>query len=317
MLFETALMMTFPGQGSQRIGMLKDYADQFDSVQKVFNIVSDICKVDLWDITQNGPDEKINDTRLTQPIMFAADIAIWQAWLEAGGIKPQMVAGHSLGEYAALVVAEVLSLEDAAKLVYHRGQLMAEAYPVGEGAVGVIIKATEPEVEAWCKVVCKPGHEVSIANINSPIQLVVAGHKAAVEEVLVMAKENKAKMARMLPVSVPVHCPLMKTTADKFQEYFSQVEFKKPEIPMIFNVDALCHYQPENIKKALQQQLYKPVQWVKTMDVMMQNKPSVIVESGPGGVLTGLCNRTFRKVECEFKSLNSLIDLQEVIASGK
>lgn len=316
MLFQTPTMMVFPGQGSQRLGMLQDYAEAFSVVKQTFDEVSQIYGQDLWGILQNGPKEKLDDTRITQPIMFASDIAIWRVWQACGGAKPEMVAGHSLGEYAALVCAEVLSFEDAAQLVCHRGRLMADTFAEGEGAVGVVIKATQPEVEAWCKACSKPGNEVAIANINSPIQLVVAGHKAAVEEVLQLAKQNQAKMARLLPVSVPVHCQLMQPTAEAFQNYFADVTFHQPKIPVVFNVDALCHLKVEHIQKALYEQLFKPVQWVKTMDVMMQNKPGRIVESGPGGVLTGLLKRTFSAAECEMISLNNLTELQEICGHG-
>jgi [acyl-carrier-protein] S-malonyltransferase len=248
--------------------------------------------------------------------MFSADVAIWRVWQACGGAQPEMVAGHSLGEYAALVCAEVLSFKDAAQLVCHRGRLMADAFAEGEGAVGVIIKATQLEVEAWCKACSKPGSKVAIANINSPIQLVIAGHTDAVKEVLQLAKQNQAKMARLLPVSVPVHCQLMQPTAEAFQKYFSGVTFHEPKMPMVFNADALCHLKTEHIQKALYEQLFNPVQWVKIMDVMMQNKPGRIVESGPGGVLTGLLKRTFRASECGMISLNNLTDLQEVCSDG-
>lgn len=316
MLFETPTMMIFPGQGSQRIGMLNDYAEKYSLIIDVFNKVSAVCGDDLWDIAQNGPVDKLNDTRYTQPIMFAADLAIWHVWQLINGIKPQMVAGHSLGEYAALVASEILTLEDAAKLVFYRGQLMAEAFPEGEGAVAVIINVTEPELINWCDSISRPGHEVSIANINSPIQLVVAGHRAAVEEVLTLAKEKQVKLARLLPVSVPVHCPLMKGTADKFKQYIEAATWQQPQIPVIFNVDALCHYQVETIKDALYQQLFKPVQWVKTMDLLMQNKPALIVESGPGNVLTGLLSRTFKQTDCNFMSLSHVSDLEEICQNG-
>lgn len=318
MLFDQSAMMVFPGQGSQRIGMLSDYAELFPCVKHAFDTMSDICSIDLWQITQQGPVESLNDTRITQPAMFAADIAIWKAWEQStGGAMPLMVAGHSLGEYAALVCSGILSFKDAGMLVKHRARLMAEAVPDGEGAVGVIIKATLPEVEQWCLEASGNDQYVSVANINSPIQLVVAGHKAAVEKVLQIAKQNKAKMARLLPVSVPVHCSLLKPAADEFRQYFKEVTFHHPRMPMVFNVDGVCHYQPKNIEQALYEQLFKPVQWLKTMDILMQNKPAMIVESGPGGVLTGLFNRTFKQSDCRMISLNNVTDLQEVCQHGE
>ena len=316
MQFDHASIMVFPGQGSQRLGMLKDYADSFPVVQDTFNAMSAICKEDLWSIVQNGPKEKIDDTRITQPVMFAADLAIWKVWQVLGGCLPSMVAGHSLGEYAALVVSGVLNFEDAGKLVYHRARLMANAFSQGEGAVGVLVHATQVQVQEWCDACSKPEseikHQVWIANINSPIQFVIAGHKAAVEKVLQLATDHKIKIAMLLPVSVPVHCPLMKETADNLRLYFDEVAFNTPKIPIVFNVDALCHRSPDSIKQALYEQLFKPVQWVKSMEVMMQSKPNLIVESGPGGVLTGLFNRTYKQSDCKMQSLHGVSDLQEL-----
>ena len=311
MPIQPAIAMLFPGQGSQKIGMLADYADHFPSIKQLFDISSEICDEDLWGIVQNGPAEKLNDTRITQPAMFTADVAIWQVWQNIIDIKPHIIAGHSLGEYAALVCAEVLSFKDAAFLVAQRARLMADGYPIGKGGAGVIVNATQLDVEHWCKEVSRPKHEVYLANINSPTQLVISGHLNAVKEVLALAKKHDIKLAMLLPVSVPVHCPLMKKAADQLKSYIDDMIFNHPSIPIIFNVDAVCHYQPMQIKKALYEQLFKPVQWLKTMDLINQNKPTDIVEAGPGTVLTGLYNKTFKSSDIKAISLNKLSQLQE------
>jgi [acyl-carrier-protein] S-malonyltransferase len=310
-------ILIFPGQGSQRLGMLKDYADSYSQVKETFQAMSDICHQDLWRIVQQGPQEKLDDTQITQPVMFAADMAIYKVWQAVNAPAPGLVAGHSLGEYAALVASGILSFEDAGKLVSHRSRLMAASYPNGEGAVGVIVPASESQVHDWCQACSNPdaqmAHQAWIANINSQTQIVIAGHKAAVTEVLQLAKQNQVKMAALLPVSVPVHCPMMKDAADQLKVYFDEVTLHTPSIPMIFNVDACFHQEPQDIKKALYEQLFKPVQWLKSMNRMMESQPSVIAESGPGGVLTGLLKRSFKESHCKMLSLSSVIDLQEWI----
>jgi [acyl-carrier-protein] S-malonyltransferase len=315
MLVQKSRVIVFPGQGSQRIGMLKDFADSFASVKATFNAMSEICHEDLWRIAQEGPQETLDDTRITQPIMFAADLALYQV-LQEWDSTPSFVAGHSLGEYAALVASGILSFEDAGKLVCHRARLMASAYPKGEGAVGVIIQASFEQVQDWCMACSKAnsqsGHQAWVANINSPTQLVIAGHKAAVEAVLNLAKLNHSKFAKLLPVSVPVHCPLMQVAADQLKCYFDDVTFHPPTIPMIFNVDACFHQDPKSIKQALYEQLFKPVLWLKSMEVMMSQNPSSIIESGPGGVLAGLFNRTFKEFSGSIIQLNTVCDLQQV-----
>lgn len=310
-------ILIFPGQGSQRIGMLKDYADSYVQVKDTFDTMSEICNKDLWRIVLQGPQEQLNDTSITQPVMFAADIAIYKVWQALNAPTPCLVAGHSLGEYAALVASGILSFEDAGKLVSHRARLMAASYPQGEGAVGVIVPSSESQVQDWCQTCSKPdaqfAHQAWIANINSQTQIVIAGHKAAVEEVLQLAKDNQVKMTALLPVSVPVHCPMMKDAADQLKVYFDEVIFHAPKVPIIFNVDACFHEKPQDIKQALYEQLFKPVQWLQTMNRIMESQPSVIAESGPGGVLTGLFKRSFKEFNSKMLSLNSVIDLQEFI----
>jgi [acyl-carrier-protein] S-malonyltransferase len=301
--------MVFPGQGSQSIGMCSDFAAQFPVVHETFAVASDICGKDIWAITQDGPLELLNDTTITQPAMLAADVAIWRCWESVGGPRPSVVAGHSLGEYAALVCAGVLTLESAMKLVHKRATAMASAQPAGMGGVGVIIGFEQPQVEAWCAEVNTPDSPVSLANINSPKQLVIAGEKTAVETVLAKATEAKARIARLIPVSVPVHCDLMRGAADLLAPDLAQATFNTPEMPVIFNVDATQKNDATAIEQALVAQLFSPVQWLKTMEAIIALAPETIVESGPGSVLAGLFKRTYRKAPFSVLALNAVEQL--------
>lgn len=310
------IIMQFPGQGSQKINMLQDYSKVIPSIKEVFQLASDICQKNIWRIVQEGPEALLNDTTITQPAMLAADVAIWQAWRDASGAQPFMVAGHSLGEYAALVAAECLHLEDAMQLVHKRAQYMATAQAPGVGAVGVIIGFDECDVATWCDVISTPAYQVSIANINSAQQLVVAGHKEAVEAVLALAKKNKARIARLLPVSVPVHCALMKDAAKKLRQDLDSTTFHQPIMPVVFNVDAQQYDAPDQIKQALYEQLFSPVQWLKTMEVFYHHAPDALVESGPGGVLSGMYKRSYKHTDSAIINLNHYANFQKDIVYG-
>ncbi len=263
------IVVVFPGQGSQSIGMLSDYAETWPQIEETFKQASDVLGYDCWDIVCNGPAEKLNKTEITQPIMLAADIAVMRVMAQQCMLTPMVFAGHSLGEYAALVAAEALDFEDAIKLVAKRGQLMQAAVPEGKGAMSAIIGLNDDAVIQICEQVSNDlGEPVEAVNFNSPGQVVIAGATDAVNKAMELLKEEGAKRALPLPVSVPSHSSLMKPAADELAEYLKGVNINKPKIQVIHNVDARSHDEPDAIREALAKQLYNPVQWTHTIQII-------------------------------------------------
>jgi len=291
------IVAVFPGQGSQSIGMLADYAENWPQIEETFKQASDVLGYDCWDIVCNGPIEKLNKTEITQPIMLAADIAVMRVMAQQCMLTPMVFAGHSLGEYAALVVAESLDFADAIKLVAKRGQLMQAAVPEGEGAMAAIIGLADDQVITICEQVSSDmGAPVEAVNFNSPGQVVIAGATEAVNKAMEVLKEEGAKRALPLPVSVPSHSSLMKPAADELAEYLKTITINTPKIQVIHNVDAKSHDEPDAIREALVKQLYNPVQWTHTIQIITDGA-DVVVECGPGKVLGGLTRRINKEVK--------------------
>ena len=285
------IAVVFPGQGSQAVGMLTDYAADWPIVKQTFEQASDALGYDLWDIVANGPEDKLNQTEITQPAMLAADMAIGRILSEQCMLKPFVLAGHSLGEYAALVGADAIDFTDAIRLVSLRGKLMQQAVPAGEGAMAAIIGLADLQIIEACEQTTEQtGKPAEAVNFNSPGQVVIAGATEAVEKAIELCKQAGAKRAMPLPVSVPSHSSLMKPAADKLAEALKDVDIKSPQIDVLHNVDAKSHSNPDDIRDALAKQLYNPVRWVQTVEIIADSADA-IVECGPGKVLTGLAKR--------------------------
>lgn len=290
------LAFIFPGQGSQSVGMLADLADAHTSVGDTFAQASEVLNYDLWQIVANGPVERLNQTAVTQPAMLAAGVAAWRVWQEQGGAQPQVMAGHSLGEYTALVCAGALEFADAVGLVAERGRLMQEAVPAGTGAMAAILGLTDDQVRTACGAAAE-GEVVEAVNFNAPGQVVIAGHQAAVERAMALAKEAGAKRALPLPVSVPSHCALMRPAAAHLAERLAATGFQAPQIPVVHNCDVQTHSDADAIRTALAQQLYSPVRWVETIEFMAGQGIDRLIECGPGKVLTGLVKRITKTLD--------------------
>lgn len=280
----------FPGQGSQSLGMLADLAAQFPIVEATFSEASSVLGYDLWQLVQQGPAEELNKTWQTQPALLTASVAIWRVWQHQGGQLPAMMAGHSLGEYSALVCAGVLDFKQAVSLVELRGKLMQEAVPEGTGAMYAIIGLDNESIAKACEESAQ-GQVVSPVNFNSPGQVVIAGNKEAVERAGAACKAAGAKRALPLPVSVPSHCALMKPAADKLAAALENIEFQAPIFPIVNNVDVKTEVSPEAIRSALVRQLYNPVRWTESVEFMAAEGVELLLEVGPGKVLTGLTKR--------------------------
>lgn len=286
----TQFAMVFPGQGSQTVGMLAELAAEYPIVTETFAQASEALGYDLWQLTQQGPAEELNKTWQTQPALLTASVALWRAWQQQGGKVPALMAGHSLGEYSALVCAGVLDFTDAVKLVELRGKLMQDAVPEGTGAMSAIIGLDDAAITKACEDAAE-GQVVSPVNYNSPGQVVIAGHKDAVERAGAACKAAGAKRALPLPVSVPSHCALMKPAADKLAIEMEKLTFNTPQIPVVNNVDVKCEIDAAAIRDALVRQLYSPVQWTKSVEFMASTGIEHLYEVGPGKVLTGLTKR--------------------------
>ncbi|MEG0234099.1 MAG: ACP S-malonyltransferase [Hafnia sp.] len=282
--------MVFPGQGSQTVGMLADLAAQFPIVEQTFAEASDALGYDLWKLVQEGPAEELNKTWQTQPALLAASVAIYRVWQQENGTQPAMMAGHSLGEYSALVCAGVLDFKQAIRLVELRGKLMQEAVPAGTGAMSAIIGLDNDAIAKACEESAQ-GEVVSPVNFNSPGQVVIAGNKDAVERAGAACKAAGAKRALPLPVSVPSHCALMKPAADKLAIALQGIAFNAPQFPVVNNVDVKTETSPEAIRDALVRQLYSPVRWSESVEFMAGEGIEHLLEVGPGKVLTGLTKR--------------------------
>ena len=287
--------MLFPGQGSQSVGMLAEIANENTIIEKTFIEASEVLGYDLWALTQQGPAEKLNQTEFTQPAVLTADIALWRVWLTKGGVDPSVVAGHSLGEYAALVVAKSLSFADAVGLVAKRGRYMQEAVAVGEGAMAAIIGLDEAKVAELCEEAAL-AEVLSPANFNSGGQVVIAGHVGAIQRALQLAPKYGAKLAKLIPVSVPSHCGLMQPAATKLTEDIAKTDVQIPQIPVLHNADVAEHRDPESIRKILVSQLVQPVHWVGIIKEIAARGITTLIECGPGNVLAGLNKRIDRQL---------------------
>ena len=291
-----SLAFVFPGQGSQSVGMLADLAEAHPQVRATFDEASQGAAIDLWKLSAQGPEDQLNSTENTQPALLAASVAVWRVWQALGGAQPAQLAGHSLGEYSALVCAGALSLHDAAALVAERGRLMQAAVPAGVGAMAAILGGDDAQIAAVCDEVAQ-GQVVAPANFNSPGQLVIAGHAEAVDRVLAKLAELGVKKTIKLAVSVPSHCALMRDAADRLGERMASIAWQLPSIPVIQNAEARSYDTVEDIRGALQRQLYLPVRWTECVQALAAGGTTRIAECGPGKVLAGLVRRIDKTLE--------------------
>ncbi|MCU9998677.1 ACP S-malonyltransferase [[Pasteurella] aerogenes] len=305
--------MVFPGQGSQSVGMLAELATQFPLVEETFKQASEVLGYDLWQLVQQGPAEELNKTWQTQPALLTASVAIYRVWQQQyPDLLPSVMAGHSLGEYSALVCSGALDFQDAVKLVELRGKLMQQAVPEGAGAMYAIIGLDNESIIDACAQAAQ-GEVVSAVNFNSPGQVVIAGSKAAVERAAAACKEAGAKRALPLSVSVPSHCALMKPAADQLAVALENITLKAPQTSVINNVDVKAASETDEIRTALVRQLYSPVRWTETVEKMAKEGVGVLVEIGPGKVLTGLAGRIVKTLSAgavnDVKSLDAVNEL--------
>ncbi|UTF60551.1 ACP S-malonyltransferase [Gilvimarinus sp. DA14] len=289
------LAFVFPGQGSQKIGMLAELAAQYPIVEQTFAEASQVLGYDLWQRAQQGTQEEINLTECTQPLLLTASVACWRVWCERGGAAPAMMAGHSLGEWSALVCAGVVAFTDAVALVRQRGKLMQEAVPAGVGAMAAIIGLDDAEVKSACEASAQ-GEVVGPVNFNSPGQVVIAGHADAVARAIEACKEAGAKRGLPLPVSAPFHTLLMQPAAERLAEQVQATEFNAPQVPVVHNVNAAAESDPEKIKALMIEQIYSPVLWVDCVKTMQAEGVERLIECGPGKVLAGLAKRIDRAI---------------------
>ncbi len=290
------LAFVFPGQGSQAVGMLAELASAYPAVSDTFAEASAALGFDLWQLVQAGPADQLNLTHNTQPAMLAAGVAVWRVWQQQGGPAPQVLAGHSLGEYSALVAAEALDFADAVRLVAERGRLMQAAVPKGAGAMAAILGLDDDQVRAAC-VAGAAGEVVEPVNFNSPGQVVIAGDASAVGRAVEAAKAAGAKRALLLPVSVPSHCALMQPAAEQLAERLAATTVRAPRIPVLHNVDVAATADADGVRDRLARQLYSPVRWVETVQRLAADGVTLVVEAGPGKVLAGLSKRIDKNLE--------------------
>jgi len=301
------LAFVFPGQGSQAVGMLAELSELHPVIRTTFDEASDGAGVDLWALSQGGPEAQLNQTEFTQPALLAASIAVWRLWQVEGSTAPAWLAGHSLGEYSALVAAGALELKDAAQLVRIRGQLMQQAVPAGTGAMAAVLGAEDALVEEVCTQVS--GTEIVVpANYNAPGQIVIGGHAAAVERALAELSGKGVRKAVKLAVSVPSHTPLMREAANRLKDAISALNWRAPQLPVVHNVDAAVHDDIPAICDALVRQLYLPVRWSACVETLAANGVSRIAECGPGKVLVGLCKRINKSIEA--RALGTVNDFE-------
>ena len=305
------LAFVFPGQGSQSLGMLGDHAAIDPLVRETFDEASVGAGVDLWSVSQDGPADQLNRTEFTQPALLAASVAVWRRWQAHGGAMPAQLAGHSLGEYSALVAAGVLSLHDAARLVRLRGQLMQDAAPAGVGAMAAVLGAEDAVVLEVCAAIS--GDEVVVpANFNSPGQIVIGGHAGAVDRAIGLLGERGVRKIVKLAVSVPSHTPLMREAANRLAEAMAAMQWQLPALPVVQNVDAEVHDGVESIRDALVRQLYLPVQWTGCVHALAARGATRIAECGPGKVLSGLIKRIDKTIDA--RSLGLPADFEAAVA---
>ena len=300
----------FPGQGSQSIGMLKELASECKEIRETFDEASDILSKDLWKLVERGPEEKLNLTENAQPVMLVASIAMFRIWNNLSDQLPVWQAGHSLGEYSALVCAGSITFKDAIKLVQMRAKIMQEAVPPGVGAMIAVLGIEKKPLSKLC---AKIDGVVETVNFNSPKQVVVAGHKESVEALMKQLTQVDGCKTILLPVSVPSHSSLMKTAAQKFADYLADIKFQTPQVPVLHNIDATIKENPEKIKQALVKQLYSPVQWMETIANISGEGVEHFVEMGPGRVLSGILKRIDKSFN--IFNLNNLSAFEKALAA--
>ena len=313
------LALVFPGQGSQQIGMLRELAERYSVVGTTFEEASEALGYDLWQVVQEGPDSALNATACTQPALLSASVAIWRVWQELEGPRPGAMAGHSLGEYSAMVCAGALPFAQGVRLVKLRGEAMQQAVPLGEGGMAAILGLDDAEVERACADAAQ-GDVVSAVNYNAPGQVVIAGSKAAVERAIAACQAAGARRAMPLPVSVPSHCALMEPAAERLSAAMQEVELRAPRYTVIQNVDAQAHADVESLRTRLIEQLYRPVRWTACVEAMAAGGAEVFIECGPGKVLTGLTKRIARGSKGlavnDPDSLEAALELARSVANG-
>jgi [acyl-carrier-protein] S-malonyltransferase len=307
-----SIAFVFPGQGSQSPGMLAELAAAHASVRDAFAEASEGAGIDLWALSREGDEDTLNRTEFTQPALLAAGVGTWRAWAKAGGARPSMLAGHSLGEYTALVAAGAVSLHDAARLVRLRGQLMQEAAPPGTGAMAAVLGTEDGVVADACRDASGDGVVVP-ANYNSPGQVVIGGHAAAVDRALALLAERGVRKAVKLAVSVPSHTPLMREAANRLSEAMAALRWSEPKLPVVQNVDAEVHEGTQSIRDALVRQLYLPVQWTGCVQALAARGATGVAECGPNKVLTGLVKRIDKTLDA--RALGTPADFDAALAA--
>ena len=310
------IAFVFPGQGSQSVGMMAGF-DAHPAIRATFDEASQVLGQDLWSLVSSGPESELNQTFNTQPVMLTAGIAVWRAWQAAGGPVPAVMAGHSLGEYSALVASGALAFADALPLVRFRARAMQEAVPAGVGAMAAILGLDAGAVASVCREAAAAGAQVvEPVNFNGPEQIVIAGHKAAVERAIALATEHGAKRGVLLPVSAPFHSSLIRPAVERLAAKLAAVPFKRPAIPVLHNVDVAERPEPDAIRAALAQQAASPVRWVETVEAFAARGVGQVVECGPGRVLTGLNKRIVRELESFALTDGSDLDAAKAALTG-
>ncbi len=292
----STLAFIFPGQGSQQLGMLSELAERYAVVRSTFEEASTALGYDLWHLVQEGPAEELNRTDITQPAILAASVAVWRVWKELEGARPAWLAGHSLGEYSALVCSGAMSFADGVRLVRTRGEFMQQAVPSGQGAMAAILGLDADKIEEACASAAQ-GEIVSAVNYNAPGQIVIAGNVAAVERAILACQQAGARKAMPLPVSVPSHCELMRPAAEKLADELNLVQLTKPRVPVVQNVHAAPETEVAAIRDNLVAQLYRPVRWIDSIEFMAEQGVDTYVECGPGKVLVGLNKRIVKSAK--------------------
>jgi [acyl-carrier-protein] S-malonyltransferase len=305
-----SVAFVFPGQGSQSVGMMASWAED-RGIRDTFAQASEVLGYDLWTLTEEGPAEQLALTEITQPLMLVAGVAVWRAWCAQSAVRPDWVAGHSLGEFTALVAAGALSFAEAVDLVRYRGEVMRDAVPAGEGAMAAVLGLSDEQTIEACAQAAE-GEVVEAVNFNAPSQVVIAGHRRALERAMECAKSMGAKRALLLPISVPCHSSLMSGAAEQLRDRLASVVIRAPEIRFMSSVDAYEYQEPESIRALLYRQLASPVRWVTTMQALILARVSVTVECGPGKVLAGLQRRIDRSVERAVYALDDATNLASV-----
>lgn len=291
------LALVFPGQGSQKVGMLAELGESFSVIKDTFAEASEALAYDMWDLIQNGEQEQLNLTETTQPVLLTASVAVWRLWCEQGGLRPSLLAGHSLGEFSALVCAGALNFADAVRLVRARGQYMQTAVPVGEGAMAAVLGLEDAQIVEICAQASSTG-VVEAVNFNSPGQVVIAGQVAAVDQAIELLKAAGAKRAMPLPVSAPFHTSLMRPAGDKLALALADISVQQPNIPVVHNVHGKTESDPAVIKALLVEQIYSAVKWVDCVETMLAAGITHTIECGPGKVLSGLNKRINKSLNC-------------------